>query len=65
MDGERCDSYYIREGMTIIKINSRASQRGIQALVYVESGPLAKLLGDTEGPAHEDWDTSEERPVLE
>jgi len=65
LDGERCDSYFIREGMTITKINSRASQRGIQALVVVEPGPLAKLLGDTEGPAHEDWDTSEERPDLE
>ena len=64
-DGSRCDAYYVREGMTITKINSRASQRGVQALVNVEPGPLAKLLGDTEGPAHEDWDTSEERPELE
>lgn len=64
-DGERCDSYYIREGMTITKINSTASRRGIRAIVDVESGPLAKLLGDTEGPAHEDWDTSEDRPDRE
>jgi hypothetical protein len=28
----------------------------------VEKGPLANLLGDTEGPAHEDWDKSAERP---
>ena len=64
-DGARSDSYYVREGMTITKINSRAAQRGIQALVRVETGPLAKLLGDTEGPAHEDWDTSAERPDQE
>ncbi len=64
-DGSRCDAYYVREGMTITKINSRASLRGIQALVIVDPGPLAKLLGDTEGPAHEDWDTSAERPELE
>ncbi len=64
-DGTRCDAYYVREGMTITKINARASLRGIQALVNVEGGPLAKLLGDTEGPAHEDWDTSAERPDLE
>jgi hypothetical protein len=61
-DGTRCDAYYVREGMTITKINARASLRGVRALVNVESGPLAKLLGDTEGPAHEDWDTSAERP---
>jgi hypothetical protein len=64
-DGGRCDAYYVREGMTITKINARAAQRGIQALVNVEPGPLAKLLGDTEGPAHEDWDTSAERPDQE
>lgn len=61
-DGEKCDTYFVREGMTITKLNSRAGTRGIQALVVVDPGPLAELLGDTEGPAHEDWDTSEERP---
>lgn len=64
-DGRRCDAYYIREGMTISRLNARAAQRGIQALVHVDGGPLAKLLGDTEGPAHEDWDTSAERPDQE
>lgn len=64
-DARRCDSYYVREGMTITKINSRAAQRGVQALVNVEPGPLANLLGDTEGPAHEDWDKSAERPNRE
>ncbi len=58
----RCDTYYIREGMTITKLNSKASLKGIQALVLVDKGPLAQLLGDSEGPSHEDWDTSEERP---
>jgi hypothetical protein len=61
-EGEKCDAYFVREGMTITKLNSRAGARGIQALVIVDPGPLAELLGDTEGPAHEDWDTSEERP---
>jgi hypothetical protein len=64
-DALRCDTYYVREGMTITKINSHAAQRGIQALVNVEPGPLAKLLGDAEGPAHEDWDTSLDRPDRE
>lgn len=61
-DAERADTYYVREGMTITKLNSRASLRGVHAFVVVEMGPLASLLGDSEGPAHEDWDTSEERP---
>jgi len=51
--------------MTITKINSQAGRRGVQALVLVDPGPLAKLLGDSEGPAHEDWDTSAERPDRE
>lgn len=58
----RCDAYYIREGMTITKLNSKAGLKGIQTLVIVDKGPMAQLLGDSEGPAHEDWDTSEERP---
>jgi hypothetical protein len=64
-DGERCDSYYVREGMTITRRSSRAELHGIRSLVLVESGPMAKLLGDTEGPAHEDWDKSAERPDRE
>ena len=27
----------------------------------VDGGPLASLLGDTEGPAHDDWSTSNDR----
>lgn len=61
-DGQRCDSYYVREGMTITKISAQAGRRGVQSLVLVDSGPLAQFLGDTEGPAHEDWDQSAERP---
>lgn len=68
-EGERSDTYYVREGMTITKLNSAAGRRGIDAFVNVEQyrgidekNPLASLLGDSEGPAHEDWDTSEERP---
>jgi hypothetical protein len=61
-NGSRCDSYYVREGMTITRINSRAGLRGVQALVIVDPGPMAELLGDTEGPAHEDWSKSADRP---
>jgi hypothetical protein len=61
-DGKRCDTFFVREGMTITKPASRAGLRGTRAVVLVDSGPLAELLGDTEGPAHEDWDTSSKRP---
>jgi hypothetical protein len=61
-DGQRRDSYYVREGMTITKINSAAGRRGVHAMVIVDPGPMAELLGDTEGPAHEDWSPSAERP---
>ena len=61
-DEHRFDTYYVREGMTITKLNSKAALKGIKALVIVDGGPLAQLLGDSEGPAHEDWNTSAERP---
>lgn len=60
---DRFESYYVREGMTITRLNSKPSMRGTRALVTVDPGPLASLLGDTEGPSHISWDTSnEERP---
>ena len=60
---DRFESYYVREGMTITKLNMKRSVRGIRGLVVVEPGSLASLLGDTEGPAHTTWDTSnDERP---
>ena len=60
---ERFESYYVREGMTITKLNTKRSARGVRGLVIVEPGPLASLLGDTEGPSHITWDTSnDERP---
>ena len=60
---DRFEAYYVREGMTITRLNSKPSLRGTRALVTVDPGPLASLLGDTEGPSHISWDTSnDERP---
>lgn len=60
---DRYESYYVREGMTITKLNTKRSIRGVRGMVVVEPGSLASLLGDTEGPAHTTWDTSnDERP---
>lgn len=55
---DRYESYYVREGMTITRLNSKRRLRGVQGLVLVPPGPLGSLLGDTEGPAHISWDTS-------
>jgi len=58
-DKKTPDSYYIREGMTITRINStQARSNHTRGLVYIYKGPLASLLGDTEGPAHVDWSPS-------
>ena len=62
-DSQRHESYYVREGMTITKLNTKRGVNGVQGLVIVKPGDLASLLGDTEGPAHTTWDTSnDERP---
>jgi hypothetical protein len=61
---QRGDCYYIREGMTITKISSNACRRGCQGLVFVKQGALSELLGDTEGPSHEDWGANPDRADL-
>ena len=61
-DGLRCDSYYVREGMTITKISAQAGRRGIQSTRPRRRWTTVPIPGDTEGPAHEDWDQSAERP---
>ncbi|WP_176503698.1 hypothetical protein [Cobetia sp. 5-11-6-3] len=46
---------FIREGITIPE--DRVSKvRGYTSLVVVGSGPLATLLGDSENPAHTEWE---------
>ena len=45
---------YIREGITISDVRGKTT-RGLRALVVVEDPPLATLLGDSENPAHTQW----------
>ena len=61
---EQTGSYYVREFMTIVKMGGCTKKQGLHALVYVPPGPLAQLLAATEGPAHEDWDTSSTKSDL-
>jgi hypothetical protein len=45
---------YVREGIIISDIRSPYS-RGVRSLVICDDGPLATLLGDSENPAHTQW----------
>ncbi|MCL4528123.1 MAG: hypothetical protein M1282_01775 [Chloroflexi bacterium] len=45
---------FIREGIIISDIHARTAP-GVRSLVVVEDKPLATLLGDSENPAHTQW----------
>lgn len=45
---------FIREGIIIPDVHSPRT-RGVRSLVIVEDKPLAALLGDSENPAHTQW----------
>ena len=51
---ERGEDYFIRDGVTITGISS-LRQKGIRVIVSVADRPLSKLLGDSENPAHTEW----------
>ncbi|HMG76108.1 MAG TPA: hypothetical protein VK582_21580 [Pyrinomonadaceae bacterium] len=53
-DSESGRPIFIREGIIISDVRSPRS-RGILSLVVVEDDPLATLLGDSENPAHTQW----------
>lgn len=53
-DLERGEDFFIRDGITITGVSS-LRQRGIRAIVFVSDRPLAELLGDSENPAHTEW----------
>lgn len=50
---------FVREGITISDVRPRRTQ-GVQALVVIDRGPLATLLGDSENPAHTQWQKDRE-----
>jgi hypothetical protein len=56
---DRGDDYFVREGMTIAGISTLTSHRGYLGLVLVDDGAVSTLLGDCEGPAHNDWGSGE------
>ena len=46
---------FIRAGIIISDVRPPHRNRGMRALVVVEDPPLATLLGDSENPAHTQW----------
>lgn len=54
-DGGNDDrTVFVREGIIISDVRARRS-RGIRSIVTIEHKPLATLLGDSENPAHTQW----------
>lgn len=51
---ERGEDHFIREGVTIAGVSS-LRQSGVRVIVSVADRPLSKLLGDSENPAHTEW----------
>ena len=48
------EDYFLRDGVTITGISS-LRQKGIRVIVSVSDRPLSKMLGDSENPAHTEW----------
>jgi len=51
---ERSDEHFVRDGITVTGV--RASlPKGMRAIVVVRDKALSSLLGDSENPAHTEW----------
>lgn len=48
------ENYFIREGIRISSIIS-FRDRGIRGMVVIDEGELTTLIGDSENPAHTEW----------
>jgi hypothetical protein len=48
------EEQFVREGITVAGVKS-GLQSGVRALVYVRDRALSALLGDSENPAHTEW----------
>ena len=48
------ENYFIRDGITISSVRPLI-KKGLRILVIIEKNDLATLLGDSENPAHTEW----------
>ena len=54
-----CAPVFIRDGIIISDVHGKWAQ-GVRSLVVIEHSALAKLLGDSENPAHTQWQKDRE-----
>jgi len=54
-DLKSTDVHYIRQGITITS-EAQIRDKGIRALVVIDTDPLSTMLGDAENVAHTKWD---------
>lgn len=52
---DRCEDHFIRQGITIADVHSLRT-RGVRAIVSITDRHLATFLGDSENPAHTQWE---------
>jgi len=50
---------FIREGLIVSDVRAPRA-RGIRSFVIAEAGPMGRLLGDAENPAHTEWQSKGE-----
>lgn len=48
------EEHFVRDGITVAGVRG-GLPKGMRALIMVRDGPLATLLGDSENPAHTEW----------
>jgi hypothetical protein len=51
---ERSDEHFVRDGITVTGVRS-GLQKGVRALVLIRDRALSSLVGDSENPAHTEW----------
>ena len=51
---DRGEDFFIRDGITVTGVSSQR-QKGMRVIVSAADRPLSRLLGDSENPAHTEW----------
>jgi hypothetical protein len=51
---DRADDHFVRDGITVTGVRS-GLPKGIRALVLIRDRALSSLVGDSENPAHTEW----------
>ncbi|RPH52810.1 MAG: hypothetical protein EHM85_01535 [Desulfobacteraceae bacterium] len=57
---DRPEDYFIRQGITIPEVSS-LKFKGVRAIVSITDPALTSFLGDSENPAHTDWERNSKK----